>query len=57
MAKTKGISFLYSFDLGGKHVDDPEQNILFVASTAPGDFRAGNMTSESPRERWRCAEV
>ena len=48
---------MYSFDLGGKHVDDPEQNILFVTSTAPGDFRAGNMTSESTRERWRSAEI
>lgn len=57
MAKTIGISFLYSFDLGNKHVDDPLQNIISVTSTAAGDFSPANLTSESTRERWRSASV
>jgi len=57
MSNTQGISFLYEFDLGNKHVDDPAQNILSVTSTAPGDFDPANMTSEATRERWRSSGV
>lgn len=57
MAKTQGISFLYEFDLGNKHVDDPAQNILSVTSTAAGDFSPAHLTSESTRERWRSSEI
>ena len=57
MANTTGISFLYEFDLGNKHIDDPAQNILSVTSTKEGDFLPEYLTSDSTRERWRSDGV
>lgn len=53
MALNKSIAFLYSFDLGNRHVDNPSQNIISVTSTMAGDFDAYNVTTESTRRKWR----
>lgn len=55
MALNKSIAFLYSFDLGNRHVDNPAENILSVTSTLPGDFAVENITTESTRRKWRSA--
>lgn len=55
MSLTKSIAFLYTFDLGNRHVDNPSENILSVTSTAPGDFDVSNITTESTRRVWRSA--
>jgi hypothetical protein len=57
MALTKSISFLYTFDLGNKHIDNPSQNILSVTSTGTGDFEVSNITTDSLRRTWRSATV
>lgn len=54
---TKGISFLYEFDLGNRHIDEPAKNILSFTSQAEGDFDISNITTESTRHRWRSASV
>jgi hypothetical protein len=55
MSSKTSISFLYSFDLGNRHVNIPDENILFVSSTAPGDFNVANITTDSIRHKWRSA--
>lgn len=55
MSTKTSISFLYSFDLGNRHVDVPGQNILYVSSTAAGDFAVTNILTESIRNKWRSA--
>lgn len=57
MALTKSISFLYVFDLGGKHINNPSENILSVSSTLAGDFDVSNITTDSIRRVWRSATV
>lgn len=49
------IAFLYTFDLGNRHIDNPSENILSVTSTAAGDFDVSNITTESTRRKWRSA--
>lgn len=53
MALNKSIAFLYTFDLGNRHIDNPSENILSVSSTAVGDFDVSNITTESTRRVWR----
>jgi len=53
----QGISFLYQFDLGNKHIINPGQNIISVTSTATGDFDKANLVTDSTRHRWRSAEI
>lgn len=55
MALNKSISFLYSFDVGNRHINNPSENILSVTSTAAGDFDVSNITTESTRRKWRSA--
>jgi len=57
MATNQGISFLYSFDLGNRLVDNFGSNVIRVSSTKTGDFDKGNVTSESVREVWRSDNV
>lgn len=52
-----GISFLHSFDLGNRDVNNPGVNILSVSSTAVGDFDKANLTTESVRHGWRSASI
>jgi hypothetical protein len=49
------IAFLHTFDLGNRHIVDPNQNILSVTSTAAGDFNVNNILTESTRRVWRSA--
>jgi hypothetical protein len=55
MSTKTSISFLYSFDLGNRHVEVPTLNIPFVTSTAVGDFSVANITTDSIRHKWRSA--
>lgn len=57
MTVKTSISFLYSFDLGNRHIDVPTKNILSVTSTAAGDFSVANITTDSVRQKWRSATV
>ena len=57
MALNKSISFLYSFDVGNRHIDNPSENILSVSSTMTGDFDVSNITTESTRRVWRSADA
>lgn len=57
MSTKTSISFLYSFDLGNPHVDVPDQNILYVTSTAIGDFHVSNITRDALRHKWRSNSV
>lgn len=57
MSTKTSISFLYSFDLGNRHVDVPTENILFVTSTAAGDFNVANITTDSIRHKWRSSSA
>lgn len=50
---SEGISFLYSFDLGNRDVNNPGVNILSITSTAAGDFDKANLCTESLRHVWR----
>lgn len=52
-----GIAFFYEFDVGNKHFDNPQKNIVSWTSQAEGDFSIENITSESTRHRWRSANV
>ncbi|MDZ4810759.1 MAG: hypothetical protein SGI96_21190 [Bacteroidota bacterium] len=56
-ANTQGISFLHRFDLGNRDLVDPGSNILYVSSTAVGDFDKANLTTESVRNVWRSADI
>lgn len=56
MASLKGISFLYSFDLGNRDVENPGANIISVTSQAVGDFEPANMFEDSTRRQWRSAD-
>lgn len=53
----QGISFLHRFDLGNRQVQTPGSNILYVSSTAAGDFGKANLTTESLRQGWRSSGV
>lgn len=57
MSSQVGISFLHSFDLGNRNVNNPGINILSVTSTAAGDFDKANLCTESVRNVWRSADV
>lgn len=57
MSTKSSISFLYSFDLGNRHVNIPQENILFVTSTAAGDFAVSNILTDSIRHKWRSTNV
>lgn len=55
MSVKTSISFLYNFDLGNRHIDVPGINILYVTSTAAGDFAATNILTDAIRHKWRSA--
>ena len=57
MGIQSGISFLYNFDFGNPHIDDPMENIVSFSSVAQGDFAPSNVTTSSTRHRWRSADV
>lgn len=57
MASGEGISFLYSFDLGNRNVNNPGVNIVSVSSQAVGDFDKANLFTDSTRQRWRSTDV
>lgn len=57
MSSSKGISFLYNFDLGNTLVDNFGSNVIRVSSQAVGDFDKGNITTSSTREVWRSADA
>lgn len=57
MSITTSIAFLYKYDLGNRHVDVPTQNIIYVSSTAVGDFSIANITTDSIRHKWRSNTV
>lgn len=55
-AKT-GISFLYRFDLGNKHIYDASEYVVSATSQAEGDFDRTNVLTDSVRQVWRSADV
>ena len=57
MSSKTSIAFLYNFDVGNRHVNVPDENIMFVTSTAAGDFHVANITTDSLRHKWRSASA